>query len=391
MAAAVVLVTAIVAAGVAVVRSGGDSTDRVDASADDDQGGLVAGDWRDLPTTLHHGSELSPFATALDDDRVLVIYLENGGGDVAGEIIDVRANTATPIAPSALEWRAFALVGWTGTEVVIAGGSNGPGIDVAAMAYNPSTDEWRRLAEPPGFIPGRSENQVVGPGVWTGTELVSWQSGLAYNPATDTWRRIAESPLAPRMDEAVVATPTGVLVWGGCDRVAAPNCDDSEQLPMTDGAFYDPATDSWEMLAEGPLGGGVGALAVSTSWQDRVLIAVPEPADPSEPSVAAVNPSTMDWVVLPSPPEGAPGRDSALVWTGTHAVMWGGYVDGISAGETDAGFALDPSSKQWFQLEPGGRARRGHAAIWTPHGLFIAGGSSAAPVLFTPEAGSLGS
>ena len=268
----------------------------------------VPGEWRDLPSTLSGALELSPFATALDDGRVLVLFMENGGDDVAGEIIDLSAGTVEPIAPSPLRWRAFAMVGSTGNEVIVAGGSNGPGIDVAGAAYDPAADSWRQIADPPGFQPGLGDNQAIGPGVWTGTELISWQSGLAYNPATDTWREIAESPLAPRIDEAVAATPDGVLVWGGCDRVAVPNCDDTLQAPLTDGALYDPEADAWTMLPDGPLGGGAGALAVATTWGDRAIVVVPHPADPSAPTVAAIDPATPQWQELPQLPETAGKR-----------------------------------------------------------------------------------
>jgi hypothetical protein len=342
------------------------------------------GGWRHFPDTVAPGFELSPFAAVVDDGRVLVMYLENGGGDVAGEILDLRDGTAEPIATGPLGWRAHAMVGWTGNEVVVAGGTSGPGIDIAGAAYDPSTDSWRRITEPPGFEPGGlSDNQAFGPAVWTGTELISWQSSLAYNPETDTWRRIAPSPLAPRMDEAIAAVQGGVLVWGGCD-IEVRNCDDALEAALTDGALYSPATDSWTVLPESPLGGGAGVLAVATTWDDRAIVVVAHPHDPEAPTVAALDPVTLEWQELAPLPEGAGKRASALVWTGTHAIVWGGYTGDSLTEETDAGFMLNPVLGQWRPLPAGGLARRGHAALWTPHGLLIAGGSTAQPTLFTP-------
>jgi hypothetical protein len=312
----------------------------------------VTGEWRQFRPTIAPGFELSPFVAALDDDRVLVLYLQNGGGDVAGEILDLRAGTADPISAGPLGWRAFAMVGCTGDEVIVAGGSSGPGIDIAGAAYNPSTDRWREITQPPGFEPGLSDNQAGGPGVWTGAELISWQSGLAYNPETDAWRRIAPSPLAPRMDEATAAVHGGILVWGGCDRIEVPNCDDALEAPFTDGALYDPATDSWTMLPESPLGGGAGALAVATTWDDQAILVVPHPQDPGAPTVAALDPTTLEWQELAPLPEGAGKRSSSLVWTGTHVIAWGGYTGPSMTEETDAGFMLNPGSAG------GGRCRR---------------------------------
>ena len=343
--------------------------------------GPVRGRWRDLPTTLGDVPELSPFAAAIDEDRVLVLNLTNGGQDVAGEIIDLASGEATAIAPSHLEWRAFPAVAWTGTELIVVGGSNGPGIDTAGAAYDPATDSWRPVAPPPGFVAGRSEG-AVGPGVWTGHELVSWRSGLAYDPATDSWREIAEAPLAPRTDEIVVAVPLGVLVWGGCDSTRG-ICDDDRTAPFTDGAFYDPAADTWTMLPAGPLGGGFRGVAAWTG--DEVVIVVSDPADDGRPSVAAFDPATKGWRTLPAPPEGAPTGASTLVWTGSDLVLWGGYLGSDLTTWTGAGFVLDPRTGTWRALEPSGDPRRGHTALWTSHGLFVAGGDPVArPALFTP-------
>jgi len=343
----------------------------------------VRGEWRDLPTTAV-GTELSPFVAMVDDNRVISLSMENRGEMVAGEIIDLGSSTVEPIAASPLRWRALAMVAWTGEEVIVSGGSNGPGIEVSGAAYNPASDSWRLISDPPGFESDLSENQVVGPGVWTGTELVSWWSGLAYNPESDSWREIAQSPLTPRMDEAVAATNGDVLVWGGCDRLAVPNCNDSQEVPLTSGAIYDPETDSWTLLPDGPLSGGTGALAVDTNGDNGVVVVVPNPADLDAPTVAAIDPVTHIWTELPPLPESPAGVASSLTWTGTDIVSWAGY-NGSYAEETDAGFMLNPSAGAWRALERGGGARRGHTAAWTPSGLLIAGGSPlSSPVLFIP-------
>jgi hypothetical protein len=349
----------------------------------------VEGVWTVLPTTLATASELSPFAVALDRDRVLVLHLEHGGGDVAGEVLDLQAGRAAPIAPSPLVWRAFPLVGWTGREVVVAGGSNGPGIDVAGAAYDPAADAWRTIADPPGFTAGVSENQVVGPGVWTGAELISWRSGLAYDPEADSWRAIAPAPLAPRMDEVEVAVGGRLVVWGGCDTAAQPNCDDAGAAPLADGAVYDPSSDSWDPIPAGPLGGGFGSMAVATGSTD-VVVVVPEPV-PGSPSTAVLDTGSMTWRELPDLPAGVLGRASSLVWTGTHVLVWGGYDPGSGmVAVTGEGFVLDPGSGRWTPLQTAPRGRRGHTTVWTDHGLVVAGGDPAEPMLFTPTAGALG-
>ena len=189
------------------------------------------------------------------------------------------------------------------------------------------------------------------------------------------------------MDEAVTATNGDVLVWGGCDRESVPNCDDALEVPLTDGAIYDPDNDAWTMLPAGPLDGGAGAMAVDTSWEGRVVVVVPHPVERDASTVAAIDPISLEWTELPPLPGGAGKRASALTWTGTDVVAWGGYTESYSE-ETDAGFVLDPVLGRWHALEPGGGARRGHVMVWTQHGLLIAGGSpTSRPVLFTPQPG----
>lgn len=342
----------------------------------------VRGEWRSLPSSMSGESELSPFVAMLDENRALVLSLENGGDTVAGEVLDLEAGTAEQIAPSPLAWRAFAMVGWTGDEIVVAGGSNGPGIDVSGAAYNPETDSWRLISDPPGFVAGLSDNQAIGPGAWTGAELISWQSGLAYNPVTDSWREIAPSPLTPRMDEAVTATNGLLLVWGGCDSESVPNCDDVLQGALADGAIYDPMTDTWTMLPDGPLDGGAGSVAIATTWGDRVIVVVPHPVSADAATTAAIDPMRLEWTELPELPLEAGGRAAALTWTGSEVVIWGGYTDSYME-QTDIGFLLDPEATRWQPLERGGGARRGHSMVWTTRGLLIAGGSpSSQPVLF---------
>ena len=71
-------------------------------------------------------------------------------------------------------------------------------------------------------------------------------------------------------------------------------------------------------------------------------------------------------------------------------MLWGGYARGISSPEVDRGYALNPATERWAEIEAGGGARRGHTAVWTTRGLVVVGGSTATPALFAPETSELG-
>ncbi|MGE5240659.1 MAG: Ig-like domain-containing protein [Bacteroidota bacterium] len=133
---------------------------------------------------------------------------------------------------------------WTGTEMIVWGGNTnlGPGNDGAA--YNPMTNRWRPIADPPAGFLGRANHTAV----WTGSAMIVWggntnsgvvNTGAAYDPAVNTWRLISTTDApAPRLDHTAIWTgPAGIsmVIWGGDDFFTSFN----------DGARYDPVTDRW--------------------------------------------------------------------------------------------------------------------------------------------------
>jgi hypothetical protein len=327
------------------------------------------GEWRELPTTVDGASLKTTYPFAIDGDTLLTIDTSSGGDGVTGEIYEFGDNTVRAIAPSGMEWRSNAAVVWTGTEVIVAAGSNGPGITHVAAAYDPATDFWRALPDPP--------SPVFGPAVWAGHEMVAWQSGLAFDPATYRWRQIAGQPLTPRRNEAVVATPYGVFVWGGCDPLG-PNggqCDDFEFTgdELVGGAMYDPAADVWTMLPSSPLTGGDYVHGVWTG--SEVVVLVDDPPTTEGVFAAAYNPKTEQWRTLPNPPR-VGEKYAVSVWTGhyvlTHSPRGGAVT------------AFDPRTNKWFTL-PAGPDRDRQSAVWVHGELVITGGyPTATPWAFRP-------
>ena len=90
----------------------------------------------------------------------------------------------------------------------MAGGSNRHlSTTITPLAYNPTSDSWRELPEPP--LQRREQSASV----WTGTEWAVWggttgqdelNDGIAYNPVTGTWRVIADSPLSPQHQTSMI-------------------------------------------------------------------------------------------------------------------------------------------------------------------------------------------
>src|SRR5918997_1209078 len=144
--------------------------------------------------------------------------------------VDARSRwSALPNAPIA--GRAFHSGVWTGSEMIVWGGSSAGSLhdDGAACdpdgaefgdgaAYDPEADRWREL--PPAPVAPRTEHAAV----WTGDRMLVWgghvfgkefADGAVYDPKTDGWSEIAASPLAPRFGQTAVWTGEEMLVWGG--------------------------------------------------------------------------------------------------------------------------------------------------------------------------------
>lgn len=180
---------------------------------------------------------------------------DNSGNHLAsGFLYDPITDSWTPMqdtgAPSA---RSFASMVWTGDRLIVWGGCAG-GMPACAeikgdgAAYDPAAKVWSPIS-----TVGAPEARAQHAAVWTGTEMIVFggcskanegghlSSGAAYNPATDTWRVIKNGPPA-RVDPGAAWIGDRMVVWGS-DNGA------------TDGWLYDPVGDEWErMSAEGAPG-----------------------------------------------------------------------------------------------------------------------------------------
>src|SRR6185436_9082462 len=113
-------------------------------------------------------------------------------------------------------YRAGASAVWSGTEMIVWGGSE----DAAGGRYNPATDSWS-ASTGTGAPLARNRHSAV----WTGNEMIVWggyttvspydrvNSGGRYNPASDSW--------APTSTGANVPTPRRghTAVWTGAEMI----------------------------------------------------------------------------------------------------------------------------------------------------------------------------
>src|SRR5262249_30701361 len=77
---------------------------------------------------------------------------------------------------------------WTGSEMIVWGGSNDITVLNTGGRYDPSTDSWTATS-----TTNAPEGRIYHTAVWTGSEMIVWggftdlNTGGRYNPSTDSW------------------------------------------------------------------------------------------------------------------------------------------------------------------------------------------------------------
>ncbi len=310
-----------------------------------------------------------------------------------GAAYDPKRGEWRTIAPFPLGPRTGASAIWTGNDVIVWGGSaggDGPVFLGNGAAYDLAADTWRPIALPGAEL----TSDIWYESVWTGTEMIIWGGrrasdtvavGAAYDPRAGTWRDLPAGPLFPRFSHSMVWTGTEVIVWGG--RTA----DDAEQ-PLADGAAFDPATNSWRVIAAGPLEPRSRHIALWTDarYSTPGMLVWSGQGDSGDylATAAMYDPKRDDWRLIDTP-EIAPRVDATAVWSGREAIVWGGVDQpppGCHEGARDNnpyaacdGITFTPAAAdrrgQWYQIPPGPLSvRTDHSAVWAGDVMVIWGG-----------------
>ncbi len=112
---------------------------------------------------------------------------------------------------------------WTGSEMIVWGGycySNGYVFFNDGGRYDPATNSWTALPTS-GAPPGRQSLTAV----WTGSEMIVWggsngggyfNDGGRYNPMANSWTALPTNGApAARGYHTAVWTGSEMIVWGG--------------------------------------------------------------------------------------------------------------------------------------------------------------------------------
>jgi N-acetylneuraminic acid mutarotase len=285
---------------------------------------------------------------------------ENTGGRY-DPATDTWTPTGTTNAPAG---RWFHGAVWTGIEMIVFGGTNGPEYFNTGGRYNPATDTWTATST----VNAPSKRYDLDP-VWTGEQMIIWggrvstRTGGRYDPATDTWTPVSEvDPGANRTRHAAVWTGTEMIIWGG--EVGVQHYDF--------GSVYDAILDEWWLTstANAPF----GYTAPSAVWTGAEMLVWGGHGSNFVNSGGRYNPATDTWTMMTftNAPEGR--GNHAEVWSGTELIIWGGstWFD-----ETDnTGGRYNPATDTWTALGLSNvpEGRRWHTAVWAGDEMIIWGG-----------------
>jgi N-acetylneuraminic acid mutarotase len=265
--------------------------------------------------------------------------------------------TATPGPP---DGRAYHTAVWTGSEMIVWGGTGHfPYLNTGGR-YNPSTDSW--VATTTTDATARGFHTAV----WTGNEMIVWgglndnsllNSGGRYNPTTDSWIPTTTTNAPGARDfHTAVWTGSQMIVWGGSDGGY-----------LYTGGRYDPNTDSWSATSTTNV---PAARNLHTAvWTGSEMIVWGGYGNTLFNTGGRYNPVTNSWTATST--TNAPGArySHTAVWTGTTMIIWGGY-DG---NHLSTGAKYNPSTNSWTATStanvPDGR--KNHTAVWTGSEMIV--------------------
>ncbi|MBI5801982.1 MAG: hypothetical protein HZA92_14820 [Verrucomicrobia bacterium] len=238
------------------------------------------------------------------------------------------SNVTVTGAPSA---RCRHTAVWTGTEMLVWGGAIATGMTVTnnGARYNPALDTWAAMAAVPTGFTNRADHLAV----WTGTEMLIWggstnsnlglgttrSDGARYNPTLNTWTLMSSvnAPIARALPLGVW-TGTELIVWGGY----LLNGTNSNT-----GGRYNPTTDTWTTFNTGSYNWSQEATAVWTGskviWAGGITAG--GMVNRTGKGGITYDPATGIVGTLPVAP--IQQYDMPYTWTGTELLTFGSWED----------------------------------------------------------------
>ncbi len=258
---------------------------------------------------------------------------------------------------------------WTGSEMIVWGGTNLQGVLNTGGKYKPSTDSWTDTSTSNAPVA-----RLFHSGVWTGTEMIVWggldrvakdlNTGGRYNPGTNGWTATSTSNAPSVRDlHTAVWTGTEMIVWGGEDDLGN---------GLNTGGKYNPTNDSW--IATTNTNAPAARVAHSAIWTNTEMVVWGGNNGSTFLNTGGrYNPGANSWTAT-STTNAPTGRNThTAVWSGAEMFVWGG-ADNSSVFNT--GGRYTPGTDSWTATNTvnAPAARDLHTAVWTGSEMIVWGG-----------------
>jgi len=278
--------------------------------------------------------------------------------------------TATSIQPLS---RFYQTAVWTGSEMIIWGGSRGGSPFNTGARYTPSTDTWTATTQT--NVP---DARTLHTAIWTGSEMIIWggfgslnslNNGARYNPASNSWTGITttNAPIA-RWGHTAVWSGSEMIVWGGFSNPGG---------NANTGGRYNPITDDW--TATSTVNAPDGREYHTAVWTGSEMIVWGGTQNNGLVLLntgGRYNPITDTWTATTVTNAPSIRFYHTAVWSGNEMIVWGGQGENLF--DLDTGGRYSPDTDSWTatSLANAPSARRDHTAVWTGSDMIAWGGNA---------------
>ncbi len=285
---------------------------------------------------------------------------------------------------------------WTGTEMIIWGGSSNEVLTTnSGGRYNPTTDTW----SPTSVTEDTPVYRSLHTAIWTGSKMIIWggwnavsgdlNSGAIYDPYNDIWTPISNGSNcpSPRTGHSTIWTGSEMIVWGGEWQENW----GSDIVYYNDGGRYNPLTDNWIEVSLTSNTPSPRAYHTAVWTGSEMIVWGGYSGDPQnyQNSGGKYNPQTDSWIPT-STSSGVPSGRAfhTAIWTGSEMIVWGGKDTDVYY--LGSGGKYNPLTDSWLPTSIGSGCptpRCNHSAIWTGSKMIVWGGEGYG--CFDPSSGGI--
>ncbi len=349
----------------------------------------VSNSWTALPAAGAPTPRRSHTAIWTGSEMIVWGGINSGGAQGDGGRYHPTTNAWSVVTPTgAPSARLSHTAVWTGSEMIVWGGADAslnPFADGAR--FNPSANgnagQWSPLNAAMTTPPSARFSHTA---VWTGTVMIVWGGssasiqlgdGARYNPIAAMWTALpALNAPSARYSHTAVWTGSLMVIWGGTNNSLS---------EFGDGARYNPAADAWSPVGTDMNTPGPRHLQLAVWTGGSMIIWGGLNNSTYLGTGGRYDPVSNGWSGISAVNAPSARYGSAAIWSGKEMILWSG-IAGTTNYPND-GRRYDPAADTWTQLaSTSPSARGGYSVVWTGSEMIVWGGRISSLVFYNDGA-----